>query len=28
MPLQQAFPDGDYVTLEDAPHNQMNLFTF
>jgi len=28
MPLQQAFPGSDYISLECVPHNQMNLFTF
>ena len=27
MPLQQAFPDGEYSLPEGVPHNQLNLFT-
>lgn len=27
MPLQQAFPDSEYISPEGAPSNQLNLFT-
>ena len=27
MPLQQAFPDAEYILPEGAPCNQLNLFT-
>jgi len=27
MPLQQAFPAGEYISPEGMPHNQLNLFT-
>jgi len=27
MPLQQAFPAGEYIPPEGMPHNQLNLFT-
>jgi hypothetical protein len=27
MPLQQAFPDADYIPQEGVPCNQLNLFT-
>ena len=27
MPLQQAFPAGEYISPEGAPYNQLNLFT-
>lgn len=27
MPLQQAFPAGEYILLEGVPCNQLNLFT-
>jgi transposase len=27
MPLQQAFPAGEYILPEGIPHNQLNLFT-
>jgi hypothetical protein len=26
MPLQQAFPGGDYKMSEGEPRNQLNLF--
>jgi hypothetical protein len=26
--LQQAFPGGDHISPEGAPHNQMDLFMF
>ena len=28
MPLQQAFPDSEYISSESMPCNQLNLFTF
>lgn len=28
MPLQQAFPRGEYIPPEGMPRNQMNLFAF
>lgn len=28
MPMQQAFPAGEYILPEGTPRNQMNLFTF
>jgi hypothetical protein len=27
MPLQQAFPAGDYTLPANVPRNQLNLFT-
>ena len=27
MPLQQAFPDAEYILPEGVPCNQLNLFT-
>jgi hypothetical protein len=27
MPLQQAFPAGEYIPPEGIPSNQLNLFT-
>jgi hypothetical protein len=28
MPLQQAFPPGEYIPPEGEPRKQMNLFEF